>query len=301
MIRTYFKINQTLLFLFALIRIGGYEGGVNNQKDFHLRTFSYFIKPYRNRKLEAIIKKYLQNSLKDISYRYLINKYFSKKIQDKPNFDKLLNLLIKQYHLNKYFKQIYLPTVESITSHQNKKLKIVTNYTIKVLNLSPSQVRGQIAITLNLLDERCRGSFHQQPKSPHIISISLNKVDKIPWATLRHELMHYILKQKIKSQFDDHHPILTIAPEYANDNLRNKLDEYIIRAINNRLIKQDLGEGWYKQQLTREINSGFVLMPQVSYFIEETIFKRKQSINKNWYERMIKYLTIKNNNTRTIS
>ena len=243
----------------------------------------------------------MQHNLKDVSHRYLVNEYLSKKLKNKSNFNKLFNLFINNYHLRKYIRQIYLPSVQNIVRHQNIKLKIITNQTIKILNLLPSQVRGQIAITLNLLDERCRGSFHQQPKSPHIISISLNRVNKIPWATLRHELMHYILKQKIRSQFNNYHFTLTIAPEYIKDSFRNKLDEYIIRAINNRLIKQDLGNQWYKQQLTREINSGFVLMPQVSYFIDETIFKNNQPINKDWYKGIIKYLAMKSNDARTIN
>jgi hypothetical protein len=113
-----------------------------------------------------------------------------------------------------------------------------------------------------------------------------------PWNTIRHELLHILLKSHIKIKLPPtDRPILT-GLNYAQQSTRENVEEYIVRILNNLFLRSKNGYDWFQAQLLHEKRSGFRKIHTVTRQLENW-----QSSNKPFsaeiFERIAKILIFK--------
>ena len=96
-----------------------------------------------------------------------------------------------------------------------------------------------------------------------------------PWNTVRHELLHILLKKRIKLSFPPTaHPIL-MGLNYAQQSTRDNVEEYIVRILNSFFLRTKNGCDWYEAQLLHEKHSGFRRIRTVARQLEGCQLSKK--------------------------
>ncbi len=90
-----------------------------------------------------------------------------------------------------------------------------------------------------------------------------------PWNTIRHELLHILLKKQIQIAFSPTTKPLLIGAGYKSQTTRENVEEYVVRSLNNLFLKKTQGIAWYRAQLRHEEKSGFYNMEVVSRIVEK--------------------------------
>lgn len=287
MITLKFKPDKKLVSLFSFISAGGYGQSDNFSSNKALGRFFQYLKAHPNSGLIQRIKTYLKQGFgKPDAYRRFIN-YFLLKPDKKSR--ELVNEFTKVFKINFYFQNLYLHDLKAYKDAFPVSTKQLVRETLNFLNLKNKAFRDGISITINLFDQANKGSLHKNG-NVYIISVSPNINHKISRATVRHELLHYLLKKLVTKNFSKLAFNLPVNKNYQSDPFRTRLDEYIVRAINSYFISKELGQEWLKVVLKKEINDGFTQMGRVYDFIDFTLAQKKQTLNESWYIKLISFL-----------
>lgn len=99
-------------------------------------------------------------------------------------------------------------------------------------------------------------AFHPRPDKPY------------PWDTVRHELLHIILKKQIRVSFAATEKPLLTDPGYANQTTRENVEEYVVRVLNAIFLRKRKGRTWYRAQLIHEQRLGFKKMKKAARVVE---------------------------------
>lgn len=96
-----------------------------------------------------------------------------------------------------------------------------------------------------------------------------------PWNTIRHELLHILLKGRIKLRFSPTTHPLVRGLNYAQQSTRDNVEEYIVRILNNLFLRTKKGNDWYEAQLIHERHSGFRRIRTVAHQLESWQLSKK--------------------------
>jgi len=111
-----------------------------------------------------------------------------------------------------------------------------------------------------------------------------------PWSTIRHELLHILLKSRFRLDFSPtSRPILT-GLNYAQQSTRDNIEEYIVRILNNLFLRTKNGHDWYQAQLLYEKHSGFRKIHTVAHQLESWQLSKKP-FSAEIFKRIAKILT----------
>lgn len=88
-------------------------------------------------------------------------------------------------------------------------------------------------------------------------------------STIRHELLHVLLKSRIRGQLViAHQPFLRISKNYRSQTLRENLEEYVVRTLNALHLRRQRGHRWYRRQVAHEVLGGMREMPSIARIVE---------------------------------
>ncbi|MDP2631389.1 MAG: hypothetical protein Q8P30_01320 [Candidatus Uhrbacteria bacterium] len=96
-----------------------------------------------------------------------------------------------------------------------------------------------------------------------------------PWNTVRHELIHILLKSRIKLSLPPTARPILMGLNYIQQSTRDNVEEYIVRILNNLFLSKKNGSDWYKAQLLHEKRSGFRRIRTVARQIESWQLSKK--------------------------
>lgn len=101
----------------------------------------------------------------------------------------------------------------------------------------------------------------------HIIAMHPRGDQPFPWPTVRHEMLHALLKAVIFDTFANFTCTLPVPESYMQQTFRENIEEYFVRALNVLPMRDAYGHVWHERQITREEEQGFKLMPSAARFV----------------------------------
>lgn len=99
--------------------------------------------------------------------------------------------------------------------------------------------------------------------SHHVIRVHPRSESSL-WHSLRHELLHVFLKQKIHGRIALIKVRPPVSADYRSQSVRDNVEEYVVRVLNARFLSQSLGRVWLKKQLAHDRRRGFRRIVQVA-------------------------------------
>lgn len=130
-------------------------------------------------------------------------------------------------------------------------------------------------------------AYHGRPV--HKIMLHPRPDHPFPLNTIRHELLHILLKSRIKLSLPPTtHPILT-GLNYDQQSTRDNVEEYIVRILNSLFLRTKNGSYWYKAQLIHEKHSGFRRIRTVASLLESWQLS-KEPFSAEIFKRVAKIL-----------
>lgn len=121
-------------------------------------------------------------------------------------------------------------------------------------------------------------------KGVHHIRIHPRKGKAFPLNTIRHELLHSLLKSRVRSKLKFKKLSLPVPKDYQHQTFRENLEEYVVRCLNALYLKRANGETWYQKQIFHEVKNGFKLMIKVSEFLREWSQRKEPFSRKTFIE-----------------
>jgi len=123
----------------------------------------------------------------------------------------------------------------------------------------------------------------------HIILLHPRPSQSFPWNTVRHELLHAMLKSKIRSKLRRYKIPLPTPKTYTSQTFRENLEEYCVRALQILFLQQKNGLQWGQKQIVRELQQGFLLMPIFVRFFQQWQ-KTKKPFSRNTFIELVHFL-----------
>jgi len=105
-----------------------------------------------------------------------------------------------------------------------------------------------------------------------------------PWPTVRHELLHALLKSVIKDSLEEIAVRLPVSFSYREQAFRDNVEEYFVRALNALSMSEYLGIAWLRSQLHREIGNGFLLMERALNYLSLVRIQKRRVTSKVFVE-----------------
>ncbi len=303
MLKINFTSRYKFFFIFLVINLLGYKQE-NNPAGMHPIRIKAKKLQVTNFLLLNKVKKLLKKIFKNTSeYPGIANLFLTpgiKIFEDEGQNKKVKNLfknqlkpLLAQLNQDKqiksFYRETYLPAINKLTSDKNnRKLQNLAKDTLKFLRLKPKDINLDIEVFINLLDSYSRGTNYFKKGKKYIFS-SLTFKNKISWDTIRHEFLHLILKELNKKRYDDKSIKLPVNKDYAKDDFRTKLDEYLVRAINIIIITgkdKKFKDGWAKS----EVKNGFLLMPYFVDKIRDYLVRKERKFDNELVDNLLNSL-----------
>jgi len=110
-----------------------------------------------------------------------------------------------------------------------------------------------------------------------------------PWNTVRHELLHILLKSRIKISLPPTARTILTGLNYIQQPTRDNVEEYIVRILNNLFLSKKNGCAWYEAQLLHEKRSGFRRIRAVAHQLESWQLSKKP-FSTEFFKRIAKIL-----------
>lgn len=110
-----------------------------------------------------------------------------------------------------------------------------------------------------------------------------------PWNTIRHELLHILLKSRIKLSLPPTARPLLGGLNYVQQSTRDNVEEYIVRILNSLFLRTKNRRSWYVAQLLHEKHSGFRRIQNVAHQLESWQLSKKP-FSAEIFQRVAKIL-----------
>ena len=174
----------------------------------------------------------------------------------------------------------YCKLLTEVAGYDDDNLEIKAKEVFNFFNLKSQELPLNVKVHINLLDELNRGCNYFN-NGVGVISSSLDQSGQIHWSSIRHELMHILLKGILLPKIDfkniSDEKVPTSA-EYGSDIVMTKFEENFILAANLFFIDSNVAR---ENNLKYYYDTGFKRISEFYSLIENCFVKNHLTLDES--------------------